>query len=57
MAARAALYNVLINLGSIKDSIFTETLKREADKLAAAAETKEKELLSSVNAKFDVHKL
>jgi methenyltetrahydrofolate cyclohydrolase len=46
MAARAAVYNVRINLGSIKDETFTSELKREADRLEAEAETKEREALS-----------
>ena len=43
MAARAAVYNVRINLGSIKDEAFTTELRREADRLEAEAEAKEKE--------------
>jgi len=46
MAARAAVYNVRINLGSIKDEAFTTELRREADRLEAEAEAKEKEILS-----------
>jgi formiminotetrahydrofolate cyclodeaminase len=46
MAARAAVYNVRINLGSIRDETFTSELQREADLLEAAAEAKEKEILS-----------
>jgi formiminotetrahydrofolate cyclodeaminase len=46
MAARAAVYNVRINLGSIRDETFTSELQREADLLEAAAEGKEKEILS-----------
>lgn len=46
MAARAAVYNVRINLGSIKDEAFTSELRREADRLEAAVEAKEKEILS-----------
>jgi formiminotetrahydrofolate cyclodeaminase len=48
MAARAAVYNVRINLGSIKDAAFTSELRREADRLEAEAEAKEKEILSQV---------
>ncbi len=48
MAARAAVYNVRINLGSIKDKAFTSELQQEADRLEAAAEAKEKEVLSLV---------
>jgi formiminotetrahydrofolate cyclodeaminase len=46
MAARAAVYNVRINLGSIKDEAFTSELRREADRLEAEAEAKEGEALS-----------
>jgi formiminotetrahydrofolate cyclodeaminase len=46
MAARAAVYNVRINLGSIKDAAFTSELRREADRLEAEAEAKEREALS-----------
>ncbi len=46
MAARAAVYNVRINLGSIKDEAFTSELKREADRLEAEAEETEREALS-----------
>jgi formiminotetrahydrofolate cyclodeaminase len=48
MAARAALFNVRINLGSIKDGAFTDALKMEADRLETEAEAKEKEILSLV---------
>ena len=48
MAARAAVYNVRINLGSIKDEVFTTELRREADRLEAEAEAREKEILSLV---------
>jgi formiminotetrahydrofolate cyclodeaminase len=46
MAARAAVYNVRINLGAIKDEAFASELRREADRLEAEAEDKEKEILS-----------
>jgi formiminotetrahydrofolate cyclodeaminase len=46
MAARAAVYNVRINLGAIKDESFAFELRREADRLEAEAEDKEKEILS-----------
>jgi formiminotetrahydrofolate cyclodeaminase len=46
MAARAAVYNVRINLGSIRDEAFTSELKREADRLEAEAEETEREALS-----------
>jgi formiminotetrahydrofolate cyclodeaminase len=46
MAARAAVYNVRINLGSIKDEAFISELRREADRLEAKAEAREKEILS-----------
>jgi formiminotetrahydrofolate cyclodeaminase len=48
MAARTAVYNVRINLGSIQDKSFTSELRREADKLEAEAEVKAKEILSLV---------
>ena len=48
MAARAAVYNVRINLGSIKDEAFTSELKREADRLEAETEEKEKEILAEL---------
>ena len=43
MAARAAVYNVRINLGSIKDEAFTSELRREADRLEAEAEKRRRE--------------
>jgi len=46
MAVRAAVYNVRINLGSIKDEAFTADLRREADRLEAEAEAKAGEALS-----------
>jgi formiminotetrahydrofolate cyclodeaminase len=46
MAARTAVYNVRINLGSIKDEAFASELRREADRLEAEAEAKEKEALA-----------
>jgi formiminotetrahydrofolate cyclodeaminase len=46
MAARTAVYNVRINLGSIKDKAFISELRREAERLEADAEAKEKEILS-----------
>jgi formiminotetrahydrofolate cyclodeaminase len=49
MAARAAVYNVRINLGSIKDEAFTSELRREADRLETEAEARENEILSLVN--------
>jgi formiminotetrahydrofolate cyclodeaminase len=48
MAARAAVYNVRINLGSIRDEAFTSELKREADGLEAEAEAKEMEALAQL---------
>jgi formiminotetrahydrofolate cyclodeaminase len=46
MAARAAVYNVRINLGSVKDAAFISELRQEADRLEAEAESKEREALS-----------
>jgi formiminotetrahydrofolate cyclodeaminase len=48
MAARAAVYNVRINLGSIKDEAFTAELRREADRLEAESEDKEREALAEL---------
>jgi formiminotetrahydrofolate cyclodeaminase len=48
MAAHAAVYNVRINLGSIRDEAFTSELKREADRLEAEAEAKEREALAQL---------
>ena len=48
MAARAAVYNVRINLGPIKDEAFTSELRREADRLEAEAEAKEREILEQL---------
>jgi formiminotetrahydrofolate cyclodeaminase len=48
MAARAAVYNVRINLGPIKDAAFTAELRREADRLEAQAEAKEREALAQL---------
>ena len=48
MAARAAVCNVRINLGSIRDEAFTSELKREADRLDAEAEAKEREALAQL---------
>ncbi|MCU0562821.1 MAG: cyclodeaminase/cyclohydrolase family protein [Desulfobacterales bacterium] len=45
MAARAAVYNVKINLGSIKDERFTAELKAEADRLETEADALEAEAL------------
>ena len=45
MAAQAAVYNVRINLGSIKDETFTAELRREADRLEAEADRLEGEAL------------
>ncbi len=45
MAARAAVYNVKINLGSIKDERFTAELKAEADRLEREADALEGEIL------------
>jgi len=46
MAARAAVCNVRINLGSIKDELFTTELRREADRLEAEADRLEGEALN-----------
>jgi formiminotetrahydrofolate cyclodeaminase len=44
----AALYNVKINLSSIKDEDFVNALTREVKDLEMQARDKEKELLSYV---------
>ena len=46
MAARTAVYNVRINLGSIRDEAFTSALRREAEILEAETEAKEREILA-----------
>jgi formiminotetrahydrofolate cyclodeaminase len=46
MAARTAVYNVRINLGSIQDEAFTSDLRREAERLETQTEGTEKEILS-----------
>ncbi len=46
MAARTAVYNVRINLGSIQDEKFVSELSKEAARLEAEADTKEKEILA-----------
>lgn len=48
MAVRAAVFNVRINLGSIRDAGFTEKLSQEAARLEAEAESQEKEILALV---------
>jgi formiminotetrahydrofolate cyclodeaminase len=48
MAARAAVYNVRINLGAIKDEAFTSELRREAGRLETEAEAKEREALAEL---------
>lgn len=48
-AVLAALLNVRINLGSLKDKEFVFQLQSEADKLEQAACQKEKELLDAIN--------
>lgn len=48
MAARTAVYNVRINLGSIRDEAFVSELRREADRLEVEAEAKEKKILAQL---------
>ncbi|MFO7706870.1 MAG: cyclodeaminase/cyclohydrolase family protein [Desulfobacterales bacterium] len=48
MAARTAVYNVRINLGSIRDEGFTAELRREADRFESDAEVKEREILALI---------
>ena len=47
-AALAALFNVKINLGSIKDEAFVDNLAREVRELEGNVEQKEREILSRV---------
>ncbi len=49
MAVRAAVYNVRINLISIRDETFAAELRRDAARLDAEAESKEKEILALLN--------
>lgn len=49
MAVRTAVYNVRINLNSIRDEAFSAELRREAARLEAEAEAKEKEILALLN--------
>jgi methenyltetrahydrofolate cyclohydrolase len=48
MAARTAVFNVRINLASIRDAAFTAELAEEAGRLEAEAESQEKEILALV---------
>ena len=48
-AAMGALYNVKINLVSIKDKAFVEEMMREVNKLQSRVQAREKEILSYVN--------
>ncbi|MCU0854792.1 MAG: cyclodeaminase/cyclohydrolase family protein [Rhodobacteraceae bacterium] len=48
MAACTAVYNVRINLGSIRDAAFIAELAHEAERLEAEAESQEKEILALV---------
>ena len=47
-AALAALYNVKINLSSIKDNAFVDRLAGEVRELESSVEKKEREILSRV---------
>jgi len=47
-AAMGALYNVKINLVSIKDKAFVEEMMREVNKLQSRVQAREKEILSYV---------
>jgi formiminotetrahydrofolate cyclodeaminase len=48
-AVISALYNVKINLGSIKDEKFTEAVRRDVCELESKVNDKEREILSKVN--------
>lgn len=47
-AVLGALFNVRINLSSVKDSVFVEEMTREVDKLESRVQQREKEILSLV---------
>ncbi|WP_105617167.1 cyclodeaminase/cyclohydrolase family protein [Vallitalea okinawensis] len=47
-AVLSALYNVKINLGSIKDEAYVAQVTKEVEKLEAKAKSQEKEILKSV---------
>ena len=47
-AALGALYNVKINLASVKDEAFVEEMMREVNKLQSRVQDREKEILSYV---------
>ena len=47
-AVMGALFNVRINLASVKDNAFVEEMRREANKLESRAQEREKEILSYV---------
>lgn len=55
MAARAAVYNVRINLGAIQDPTFISELQQEADRLEAEADGKEKEVLAHLKSTLRGH--
>ena len=48
-AVLGALFNVRINLSSVKDSVFVEEMTREVDKLESRVHQREKEILSYVS--------
>jgi formiminotetrahydrofolate cyclodeaminase len=48
-AVRGALFNVKINLASVKDKAFVEEMIREANKLEQRVQAREKEILSYVS--------
>lgn len=47
-AVLSALYNVKINLGSIKDEAYVKQVTKEVERLEAKAKSQEKEILKSV---------
>lgn len=48
-AVRGALFNVKINLASVKDTAFVEEMMQQANKLESRVHEREKEILSYVN--------
>ena len=47
-AVLGALFNVKINLSSVKDKVFVEEMTREVEKLESRVHAREKEVLAHV---------